>query len=213
MRQEILPLLYFLLVLVTFPVPLVRGAETRGAAGGAAAYMQRLSRGYPPASNTASTKVPGPSYAAVNKDSGEGQTAPPVVTEQRNIGQQDTWSELMNKMSDLIRTVLDPYVSFFENYPLHLGDTLDTLRSAVANSRIAENPALAAAMGTAAVALPLVFQVTRSLLENTVSLLDNSMFVVTGHALGRRSLEEDVYDEIAEILLRVVNLITRHLGK
>ena len=56
-------------------------------------------------------------------------------------------------------------------------------------------------------------QVARSMVDSVAGLLDNTVFVVTGHGLGRRSVPQDVTEELTDVVLRVVHIVTRHLGR
>lgn len=127
--------------------------------------------------------------------------------------QKQTWYELTKVVSQMVRDLLAPYISFFEEYPISLLETFDTIKSAVASSSLTDNPAVTAAVGTAAAALPILIHASRSLLESVVGLLDNCLFVFTGQGLGRHALDTESYDDIADILLKVVSLVARHLGR
>lgn len=58
-----------------------------------------------------------------------------------------------------------------------------------------------------------LMQVGRAVVDGVASLVDNMVFVMTGHALGRSSVPNDVMEELTEIALRLTHLASRHLGR
>ncbi|XP_071533925.1 uncharacterized protein [Panulirus ornatus] len=152
-------------------------------------------------------------------EGGNGHQPTPVWTpattttypHQVSVGEQ-TWLDLVMALSRVFTGMMQPYWESVPQFPLRWQETVSYLRSVIERADITNQPLRAAAVGVAALSAPLLVQVSRTLLELLVGLVDNTVFVVTGQGLGHRSLEHDLLEEVVDVVLQLVHVMVRYLG-
>ncbi|XP_069993597.1 uncharacterized protein [Penaeus vannamei] len=122
---------------------------------------------------------------------------------------EGSWGDLVVAVARLVA----PYLGYMvPGLRLDWEGAIGSVRSAMTSVDAAKSPVMAAAVGLATLASPVLLQVTRSLVGSLVALVDNSLFVTTGHGLARRAIDDDLLDDLMEVLVSTVREMTSQLG-
>ncbi|KAK8394077.1 hypothetical protein O3P69_006346 [Scylla paramamosain] len=138
---------------------------------------------------------------------------PPPTEESQYPSEQEPWVALVMALSKLLGHMMEPYIAAMPDLPLDWATALKNANFILDKTSPTIGPLRGAVVGMAAMAIPIVMQVARAVVDSVASLLDNTVFVVTGHGLGRRSVPSDVTEELTDLVLRLIHLVTRHLGR
>ncbi|XP_063871820.1 uncharacterized protein LOC135106552 isoform X2 [Scylla paramamosain] len=138
---------------------------------------------------------------------------PPPIEESQYPSEQEPWVALVMALSKLLGHMMEPYIAAMPDLPLDWATALKNANFILDKTSPTIGPLRGAVVGMAAMAIPIVMQVARAVVDSVASLLDNTVFVVTGHGLGRRSVPSDVTEELTDLVLRLIHLVTRHLGR
>ncbi|XP_050685807.1 uncharacterized protein LOC126980217 [Eriocheir sinensis] len=133
--------------------------------------------------------------------------------EQHRLDQEQPWIALVLALTKLVTHLAEPYVGSFPNLPIDWTSVIKNINYILDKSSFGIGPLRAAVVGVVAMAVPVIMQVGRTIVDVIASLLDNTVYVVTGHGLGRRSMPNDVMEELSDVALRLVHLVSRHLGR
>ncbi|XP_045125571.1 uncharacterized protein LOC123512937 isoform X2 [Portunus trituberculatus] len=139
--------------------------------------------------------------------------SPPLMEDSFYPSEQEPWVALVMALSKLLGHLMEPYIAAMPNLPLDWTTALKNANFILDKTSPSIGPLRGAVVGMAAMAIPIVMQVARAVVDSVASLLDNTVFVVTGHGLGRRSVPLDVTEELTDVVLRLIHLVTRHLGR
>ncbi|XP_042885860.1 uncharacterized protein LOC122262038 [Penaeus japonicus] len=142
-------------------------------------------------------------------------TAPPILYTTAHAvtttaaEDEGSWGDLVVAVARLVA----PYLGYVvPGLRLDWEGAIGSVRSAMSSVDAAKSPVMAAAVGLATLASPVLLQVTRSLVGSLVALVDNSLYVTTGHGLARRSIDDDLLDDLMEVLVSTVREMGDQLG-